>query len=142
MSQAPDYPLELRPEDLSPYRQGTSGVDYVHSFRGPRAGPHVIINALTHGNELCGMHVVKRLLDLGIRPICGELTLSFANVTAYEWFSPQRLDARFLDRDLNRLWHDDLLQEDAHSIEARRAHAMLPVVRTVDRLLDLLHGRA
>ena len=83
MSQAPDYPLELRPEDLSPYRQGTSGVDYVHSFRGPRAGPHVMINALTHGNELCGMHVVKRLLDLGIRPICGELTLSFANVTAY-----------------------------------------------------------
>ena len=137
MSQAPDYPLELEPEDLSPYRQGTSGVDYVHSFRGPRAGPHVMINALTHGNELCGMHVVKRLLDLNIRPVCGELTLSFANVAAYQCFSPQRLDARFLDRDFNRLWHDELLQEDSHSIEARRAHELLPVVRTVDRLLDL-----
>ena len=137
MSQAPDYPLELEPEDLSPYRQGTSGVDYVHSFRGPRAGLHVMINALTHGNELCGMHVVKRLLDLNIRPVCGELTLSFANVAAYQCFGPQRLDARFLDRDFNRLWHDELLQEDSHSIEARRAHEMLPIVRTVDRLLDL-----
>jgi succinylglutamate desuccinylase len=83
------------------------------------------------------MHVVKRLLDLNIRPVCGELTLSFANVAAYQYFSPQRLDARFLDRDFNRLWHDELLQEDSHSIEARRAHEMLPVVRTVDRLLDL-----
>jgi predicted deacylase len=96
-----------------------------------------MINALTHGNELCGMHVVKRLLDLNIRPVCGELTLSFANVAAYQCFSPQRLDARFLDRDFNRLWHDELLREDFHSSEARRAHEMLPVVRTVDRLLDL-----
>jgi predicted deacylase len=133
----PDYPIELEPEDLGPYRASATGIDHVHSIDSGRAGPHVMVNALTHGNELCGMVVVKRLLDLGIGPRRGRLTLSFANVAAYQRFSAKQPDCRFIDRDFNRLWHDDVLAADRTSVEARRAHQMRPLVATVDRLLDL-----
>lgn len=133
----PYYPLEIARVDLAPYRASGSGVDYLHSVDSGRPGPHVMVNALTHGNEWCGVHVVRRLIDLGLRPRSGRLTLSFANVAAYEAVDADGLSARFLERDFNRLWHDDLLAADTHSVEARRAHQMLPVVRTVDRLLDL-----
>jgi hypothetical protein len=42
--------IEIEPPDLSPYRAGNIGVDYVWSFAGAEPGPHVILNALTHGN--------------------------------------------------------------------------------------------
>jgi len=133
----PAYPIELLWIDLAAYRRGNTGIDHVHCFDSGVAGPHVMVNALTHGNELCGMHAVRRLLDAGVRPRAGRLTLSFANVAAYDRFAPDNLHARCVERDFNRLWHDDLLAADSRSVEGRRAHAMLPVVRTVDRLLDL-----
>ena len=133
----PSYPLQVDRVDLGPYRQSATGIDYVHSFDSGRAGPHVMVNALTHGNELCGMHAVKRLLDADVRPRAGRLTLSFANVAAYERFGPERLDMRFVDRDFNRLWRDDLIDADTQSVEAGRARAIRPWVATVDRLLDL-----
>ncbi|MEO5772257.1 MAG: succinylglutamate desuccinylase/aspartoacylase family protein [Burkholderiaceae bacterium] len=133
----PDYPVQIVRADLGPYLRSDSGIDYVHSFDSGRAGAHVMVNALTHGNELCGMVVVKRLLDAGVRPRVGRLTLSFANVAAYERFGPDALDARFVDRDFNRLWRDDWIDADTQSIEAARARQMRPVVAGVDRLLDL-----
>lgn len=36
-------------------REGNTGVDYVHRFDSGVPGPHVLFNALTHGNEFCGM---------------------------------------------------------------------------------------
>jgi len=133
----PDYPVEIERADLGPYRRTNSGIDYVHSFDSGHAGAHVMVNALTHGNELCGMVVVKRLLDAGVRPRVGRLTLSFANVAAYERFGPDALDARFADRDFNRLWRDDWIDADTQSSEAARARQMRPVIAGVDRLLDL-----
>jgi succinylglutamate desuccinylase len=133
----PDYPVEIERADLGPYRRSDSGVDYVHSFDSGRAGPHVMVNALTHGNELCGMVVVKRMLDLGVRPRTGRLTLSFANVAAYARFGASHLDARFVDRDFNRLWRDDWIDADTQSAEAARARQMRPWVAGADRLLDL-----
>ena len=38
--------FEVLPRDLSPYRQGNVGVDYVHRFESGKPGPHVLINAL------------------------------------------------------------------------------------------------
>ena len=133
----PSYPVQIVRADLAPYRASGTGVDYLHTLDSGVAGPHLMVNALTHGNEWCGMHVVKRLLDTGFRPRAGRLTLSFANVAAYDALGADGMSARFVERDFNRLWHDDLLAADTQSVEARRAHQMLPVLRTVDRLLDL-----
>ncbi len=105
-----------------------------------------MINALTHGNEVCGAIAVKDLLDLGVRPRQGKLTLAFANVDAYHRFDPANPDAsRFVDQDFNRVWTVAVLDDASRdSTELRRARQMRPVIDTVDFLLDLhsMHERS
>ncbi|RYF68547.1 MAG: succinylglutamate desuccinylase, partial [Comamonadaceae bacterium] len=60
--------IEVVQGDLSAYREGNIGIDYVHRFESGLPGPHVLVNALTHGNEICGMVAAKHLLDTGVRP--------------------------------------------------------------------------
>ncbi|TKC79096.1 succinylglutamate desuccinylase [Trinickia terrae] len=133
------YPVDVEFPDLSPYAEGNTGVPYVYSHDSGAPGPHVMINALTHGNEVCGAIAVKALIDLGVRPRRGRLTLSFANVDAYRTFDPARPDAsRYVDQDFNRVWTAMKLGDASlDSVELRRARAMRPIVDTVDALLDL-----
>lgn len=134
--QEPD--LEVVPRDLSAYRQGNTGVDYVHRFDSGRPGPHVLVNALTHGNEVCGMVAATHLLDAGVRPAIGTLTVSFANVEAYESFDPAKPhDSRQLVHNFNRVWSPEWLDGGEDSPELRRARAMRPVVSVADHILDL-----
>ncbi len=141
MSQAATHPqaqLEVLPRDLSSYRQGNVGVDYVHRFESGKPGPHVLINALTHGNELCGMVAVTHLLDAGVRPLIGTLTLSFANVAAYETFDAANpFESRQLVHNLNRVWSPEWLDGTQDSPELRRARELRPVVAQADHLLDI-----
>ena len=117
---APNF--EILPRDLSPYRHGNTGIDYVHRFESGRPGPHVLVNALTHGNEFCGMVAATTLLDRGLRPQRGTLTISFANVAAYESFDPsQPLASRQLVHNLNRIWSPAWLDGGEDSPELRRA---------------------
>lgn len=130
--------IEVMPRDLSAYRQGNVGVDYVHRFESGVPGPHVLVNALTHGNEFCGMVAACHLLDTGVRPLRGTLTVSFANVAAYETFDPQRpFDSRQITHNFNRIWSEEWLDGDQDSVELRRARAMRPVVAAADHILDL-----
>lgn len=130
--------LEVLPRDLSAYRQGNTGIDYVHRFDSGRPGPHVLINALTHGNEICGMFAATHLLDSGVRPRRGVLTISFAHVEAYNAFDPARpFDNRQLVHNLNRIWSPAWLDGPEHSPELRRARALRPVVAAADHILDI-----
>lgn len=130
--------IELLPRDLSAYRRGNTGVDYVHRFDSGRPGPHVLVNALTHGNELCGMVACTHLLEAQVRPRIGTLTVSFANVAAYESFDPQRpLDSRQLVHNLNRIWSSAWLDGPEHSPELVRARELRAVVAEADHVLDL-----
>ena len=47
--------------DLARFAAGNAGVPYVWQFRGERAGPHLTVQALTHGNEVCGATAPGRL---------------------------------------------------------------------------------
>ncbi len=130
--------LEVLPRDLTPYRRGNTGVDYVHRFESNEPGPHVLVNALTHGNELCGMVAATHLLDRGVRPLVGTLTVSFANVAAYESFDPsQPFDSRQLVHNLNRIWSPEWLDGLEDSPELRRARELRPVVAAAGHILDL-----
>jgi predicted deacylase len=133
------YPIEIEFPDISAHAEGNTGIAYVHTFDSGTPGPHVMINALTHGNEVCGAIVVNALLRAGLRPRRGKLTLSFANVDAYARFDRQRPDAaRFVDQDFNRVWTTTMLDDLSRtSSELERARQMRPVVDTVDALLDL-----
>ena len=135
---APTPDFEVLPRDLSPYRQGNVGVDYVHRFDSGRPGPHLLVNALTHGNEFCGMVAATQLLDSGVRPRLGTLTISFANVAAYESFDPQRpFESRQLVHNLNRVWSSAWLDGPEDSPELRRARELRPVVAAADHVLDI-----
>lgn len=141
----PAYPIDVAFPDLRPYAAGNSGIPYLTTYDSGVPGPHVMVNALTHGNEVCGAIAVADLLRLGIRPRRGRLTLAFANVDAYLRFDPARPDAsRFVDQDLNRVWTAAILDDTARdSSELRRARQLRPVLDTVDVLLDLhsMHER-
>ncbi len=141
----PAYPIDVAFPDLHPYAAGNGGIPWLYTYDSGVPGPHVMVNALTHGNEVCGAIAVGDLLALGIRPRRGRLTLAFANVEAYLRFDPAHPDAsRFVDQDLNRVWTAAILDDAARdSSELRRARQLRPVLDTVDVLLDLhsMHER-
>ena len=132
------YAIEIRPPDIQRFRQSNTGVDYVHRFDSGRVGPEVMVQALTHGNEFSGAIALARLLQDGLRPVAGALTVAFANVAAFERFDfddPDR--SRCIDEDFNRVWADDVLFGARDSSELRRARELAPFVDRADLLLDL-----
>src|SRR3712207_1998202 len=70
--------------DLDRYREGNSGIPYVLSYAASSPGPHVLLTAILHGNEICGAVALDRLLRARLRPRRGRLTFAFANVAAYQ----------------------------------------------------------
>ncbi len=132
------YPVELSPPDLSQYRNAGAGPDYVISYDSQTDGPHVMLMALVHGNEICGAIALDQLLQRNIRPNRGRLTFAFANIAAYQQFDRRYPEAtRYVDEDFNRLWSADKLDQPADSSERRRARELRPLIDTVDLLLDL-----
>jgi predicted deacylase len=130
--------VDIRPFDLAPYAEGNTGIPYVTTLDSGKPGPHVMVNALTHGNELCGAYALKFLFDRQVKPERGKLTLGFANVAAYQRFDPANPTAsRFVDEDFNRLWSPAILDGPRQSAELARARTFRPLIERVDVLLDL-----
>jgi predicted deacylase len=130
--------VELTPPDIEPYRAGNTGIEYVTRFVAGKPGPHVLVTALTHGNEICGAIALDRLLRAGVRPRRGTLTLAFDNVAAYREFDPRYpIASRYVEEDFNRLWHSKMLDGARRSVELDRARALRPIVEAADFLLDL-----
>jgi predicted deacylase len=132
------YPIEIDPPDISSYRAGNTGIDYVTRFDSGVAGPHVLVTALVHGNELCGAIALDFLLRANVRPTRGILTLAFCNVAAFAGFDRARPAAsRFVDEDLNRVWSPEVLDGGRQSVELARARTLRPVIAAADYLLDI-----
>jgi predicted deacylase len=131
-------PIELPAPDIGHWKDGGSGVDWVHVLDSGRAGPCVMVQALTHGNEFCGAIALDWLLARAFRPKRGSLTLAFANVEAYARFDPaDPFPSRLVDEDYNRVWSDEVLLGSRDSLELRRARQLRPFVDAADRLLDI-----
>jgi len=129
--------FELAVPDIGAWRAGNTGVEGVWSFDSGRPGRHVLVSALVHGNELCGAWAIKALLEAGVRPARGRLTLAFCNLEAFDRFDTADHDAaRFVDEDMNRQWSPERLATPT-SRERRRAAALAPFVESAHWLLDL-----
>ena len=110
----------------------------MHVLDSGRAGPNVMIQALTHGNEFCGAIALDRLMRERISPLKGKLVLAFANVAAFERFDPADPDrSRYIDEDYNRVWADETLLGERDSAELGRARELRRFVDAADLLLDL-----
>jgi len=132
------YRIEIQPPDITPYRRGNAGVDYVHVLDSGKPGPAVMVQALTHGNEFSGAIALQFLFQEKVKPVKGKLVLAFANVAAFERFDfddPDR--SRFIDEDYNRVWADAVIGGRRDSAELRRARELRPFVDAADYLLDL-----
>jgi predicted deacylase len=133
-----DYPVELTAPDITPYAAGNTGTPYIWSFDSGTPGPHVMISALVHGNEICGAIALDWLLRREVRPVRGSLSLGFVNIDAYSRFDPKDPNAtRWADEDFNRLWSDEVLSGERDSSELRRAREIRPFIDSVDILLDI-----
>ncbi len=130
--------IEISQPDITPYRAGNTGIEYATSFDSGHPGPHVLITAVVHGNELCGAIALDFLFREKIRPTRGRLTLAFCNVAAFDRFTPDNPTAsRFVDEDFNRVWSADRLDGPQRSVELARARALRPLVDSADFLLDI-----
>ena len=131
-------PLHLQPPDIARWQDGGSGVDWVHVFDSGRPGPRVLVQALTHGNEICGAIALDWLLAERFRPRRGSLTVAFANVAAFARFDPgDPFASRLVDEDYNRVWSDAALFGPSDTVELRRARELRPFVDAADRVLDI-----
>jgi succinylglutamate desuccinylase len=78
----------------------------VGRHRGDRPGPKLICLAGIHGNEPAGVHALRRvfaaLASRGM-PFSGELVGLAGNLEALQ------TGARYLERDMNRMWTDELV---------------------------------
>ena len=76
--------------------------------------------------------------DAGMWLEIGTLTLSFANVAAYETFDRAKpFDSRLITHNLNRIWSPAWLDGGEDSVELRRAREMRPAVAAADHILDI-----
>ena len=131
-------PIEVDFPDLSRWAAGNAGIPYAWTYTADRGGPHVLLQALTHGNEVCGAIALDWLLDSAFRPLRGTLSVCFANVAAYLAFDPtDPFASRCVDEDFNRLWTDDVLDGPRRTADLARARELRPLYDSVDYLLDL-----
>jgi predicted deacylase len=131
-------PIEVAFPHLDRWAAGNAGVPYVWTFAAERPGPHVVLQALTHGNEVCGAIALDWLLDTGFRPLRGTVSVCFANVAAYRTFDPaDPFTSRCVDEDYNRLWDATVLDGPRNSAELARARELRPLYDHADYLLDL-----
>lgn len=127
-------PIEFAFPELRRWEKGTA--PYIHVLESGKAGPTVMVAALTHGNEVSGAVVVDALLSAGLKPRAGTLIFSFNNIDAYHSFDARTpFKSRMVDEDFNRTW--GRLDQPAATAETRRALVVKPFVERADLLLDL-----
>jgi predicted deacylase len=127
-------PIEYAFPDIRPWEKGDA--PYIHVKESGKAGPTVMLAALTHGNEVSGAIVVDELLGRGLKPRKGTLIFSFNNFEAYQRFDPKNpFKSRMIDEDFNRTW--GRLDQPATTRETKRAQVVRPYVERADFLLDL-----
>lgn len=85
----------------------------------------ILLNILTHGDELIGLKVAEEIKKLNINDQI--ITIQIANPEAYEQ------GKRFVDQDLNRAFPG----KPNGNYEQRRAHQLLPVIKAADIVIDI-----
>jgi len=137
-ARSPLPPIEVDFPDIERWEAGNTGIPFVWTFPSDRPGPHVTIQALTHGNEVCGAISNDWLMREAFRPTRGTLTLTFANVAAYRTFNAaDPYSARCVDEDFNRLWTADVLDGTRETADLARARTLRPLYDSADYLCDL-----
>ena len=134
----PPFDVRLAAPDIGRWVKGNTGISGFTTRTASRPGPHVLVLALSHGNEIAGAVAVDRLLAANLAPTRGRLTFGFVNIAAFERFDPRNPTlSRFIDEDINRVWDDAVLDGPRQSTELERAREIRPMIDSADAVLDL-----
>ncbi|HTI02374.1 MAG TPA: succinylglutamate desuccinylase/aspartoacylase family protein, partial [Acidisoma sp.] len=134
----PRFDVLVAAPDLAPWREGNTGIQGFTTRDSGEAGPHLVLTALIHGNELAGAIALDRLLAAGLAPLRGRITFGFANLAAFARFDPEDpVASRYVEEDMNRVWDPVTLGGTRRSVELDRAREMWPLLQTADVLFDL-----
>jgi predicted deacylase len=137
-STLPAFEVHLTAPDISRWIAGNTGIEGFTTRTGRKPGPHVLVLALSHGNEIAGAVVLERLLSSDLAPARGLLTFGFVNLAAFERFDPRQPTlSRFIDEDINRVWDTAMLDGPRRSMELERAREIRPMIDSADLVLDL-----
>ncbi len=137
-STLPPFEVRLTAPGLSGWIEGNVRIPGFTSRTARRPGPHVVLLALAHGNEIAGAIALDRLLAADLAPARGRLTFGFVNLAAFERFDPRQPTlSRFLDEDINRVWDAATLVGPRCSVVLERARAIRPMIDSADVVLDL-----
>lgn len=106
---------------------------YASLHSGPGMGPRLLVSAAVHGNEICGVAAIERLIDALDR---GALTLLRGTLTCVPIVNAlaHSLGRREGDRNLNRNLRPPVVPQD---FEDRIAARLCPLLAAHDALLDL-----
>ena len=122
--------------------------NYIWQLKGnDQSGPNVVILGGTHGDEIAGIDVIRRMLDrIGLlhnpagifnrEDISGNLFLGFGNIEAIV----RGRRAASEDRDLNRSFSGEDLNctpNPNERIDLKRAREFVPLFRQTDFLFDI-----
>jgi predicted deacylase len=123
---------------LAPFLPGTQFVPGIVTLTSPNPGPHLGITALVHGNEICGLMALAKLLSAPPTLKRGRVSLILANPDALcGAINVNPPGERALAEDFNRLWDRETLNGHRTSRELTRARALRPIIQSLDHLLDL-----
>ena len=104
-----------------------------HTFHGLAPGPRLLVTGAVHGNEVCGTHAIRQLVEELDK---GMLTLERGTVTFVPVTNPLafQLQQRVGDRNLNRNMAPSAIPQD---FEDRIANVLCPLLDAHQVLLDL-----
>lgn len=105
----------------------------LHQFAGFQPGPKLLVTAAVHGNEVCGIAAIRRVIE---QLDNGALTLLKGSVTFIPVVNElaNRLGRREGDRNLNRNMRPPVIPQD---FEDRINTQLCPQLAACDVLLDL-----
>ncbi|MBU1092501.1 succinylglutamate desuccinylase/aspartoacylase family protein [Patescibacteria group bacterium] len=107
-------------------------MDDIITIKGEKPGKTVAIIGGTHGNEVCGVELIKELRN-SLKIDCGTVYLIFGNPQAI------KKNVRQIDMNLNRAFLPDnfLSQDQIASYESQRAKEIMPYLEKCDASLDI-----
>lgn len=104
----------------------------ITELRGKEKGPTSIILAGVHGDERCGVEILKKTL-LNLEIASGRVLFGYGNPKAIE------VNRRFTEANLNRMFKDttQLSKDEKQSYEYARAQFLKTYLDQADALLDI-----
>jgi len=121
--------------DISGLTIRRADISGVVEIKAAAEGPKLLLISGIHGNEHCGVEAVLSLLEqfcsgaLTLKK--GTLKLVIANEEAL------KVNKRYIEHNLNRLFLDDLSEPPPSSYEWKRAQEIKPLIIEADYFIDL-----